>query len=302
MADARRGPEPVPPVDPRRWLVLKIQAPSAELAEELAEGLIALGGTAVEETGRTLTTYLPAPADVEGTVRDALDHLDWIARGAELGLEWEIQEDHDWARRWREGLRPRRVGERIVVTPTWLEPETRPRDVVLRIDPEMAFGTGEHATTRGALRLLERAGPRGSRVLDVGTGSGILAIAAAKLGAASVAAVDSDGDAIATARSNVDRNGAGAVVSLAEGLVDDAFLAGRGAGAFDLIVANILSGVLVPLLPGFRRAVPAGGRLILAGVLEDEQPGVRRGAEAAGFILDREDEEQEWWSTLWRAV
>lgn len=283
-------------MDPKQWLVLSVTAPSEELVAELSEGLIALGGAAVEERGRRLTTYLQPPEDTEAFLRTALDHLDWVAGGEAVDLEWSFQEDEDWARRWKRGLGPRRVGSRFVVAPTWTEPETRPDDILIRIDPAMAFGTGEHGTTRGMLRLMEGVRLEGARVLDVGTGSGILAVAAVGLGARSVLAVDEDPDAIENALLNVERNGAASRVTLREGRVDAPFLDREGEGVWDVILANVLSGVLEPLLPAFRRGLVPGGRLLLSGILEDEAERMRAAADRAGLQVEAEDEEDEWWS------
>lgn len=289
-------------MDPHHWLVLSLTAPSAELVPELSEGLLALGGAAVEEEGRRLTTYVPAPVDAEPFLRRAQDHLDWVAGGQAVDLEWRFQADEDWALRWKEGLAPRRVGRHFVVAPTWTRPELGEGDLLIEIDPAMAFGTGEHGTTRGVLRLLEEAGAAGARVLDVGTGSGILAIGAVALGAREVLAVDDDPDAVANAAENLERNGAEERVRLMRARVDGPFLAGHGPAAWELIVANVLSGVLEPLLPAFQRALTADGRLILSGILQDEAPRMRAAARAAGFTIVAEDEEDEWWSVLLRAM
>jgi ribosomal protein L11 methyltransferase len=282
-----------------------VSAPEAQ--GEVAEELIGLGGTAVAQEGDRLTTYLAAPADLDSFLRGATERLGGIV--AEPELEWRWQEDEDWAQSWRWGLKPRRVGEHLIVTPSWVEPETVPGDTVIVIDPEMAFGTGEHATTRGALRAVESVMRPGARVLDVGTGSAILAIAAARLGAGEVLAVESDPDALENAQDNLRRNGVLDRVELLHGLVDDEFLAVLGPGRFDLIVANVLSGVLVPLLPAFRTSLapasagapgPNGGHLILGGILEDEAEAVIDAALEAGFDLVAEDFEEEWWGGLFR--
>lgn len=287
---------------PDRWLVLTVHAPSDEAGGAIAEGLIALGGTAIVEEADGWSTYLPPPDDPETFVEEARETLRSYAPGAELELSWRWQPNEDWAVTWRRGLQPRRVGERLIVAPTWTEPEAGPEDIVLWIDPQMAFGTGEHASTRGVLRLLEAAIRPGDSVLDVGTGSGILAIAAVKLGAADVLAVESDPVAIPNARENVERNGVTDAVALETALVDDAYLDALGPGRIDLIVANVLSGVLIPLLPAFRRVLSAGdgapGRAILGGILTTETDRVVAAAEAAGFDVTREDVEQEWWSVL----
>lgn len=282
---------------PERWLVLTVRVPSDELRDELAEGLVALGGSAVEEDVDLLTTYVPEPADPAAFVAAAADRLTVLA-GREPEILWRWQDDEDWSVRWKEGLAPRAVGPRITVTQPWNPVEDRDGAIVLVIDPSTAFGTGEHATTRGALRLLQEEVAEGHRVLDVGAGSAILAIAAARLGAARVLAVESDGDALATARENLERNGVADRVELVHARVDADYLDRvRGTG-FDLVVANVLSGILVPLLPGFAGVVTPDGRVILGGILDTEAADVTERAAVAGLALEASDAEGEWWTGL----
>ena len=285
-------------MSPTRWIALTVRAPSEELADELAEGLVALGGLAVEQEADVLTTYVPEPADAEAFLATAADRLAAIA-GVEPELRWRWQEDEDWSARWKEGLEPRRIG-RIVVTQPWNPVEAEGDDVVIVIDPSSAFGTGEHPTTRGALRLLEAAVAGGERVLDVGAGSAILAIAAVGLGAASVLAVESDPGAIGTAMENIDRAGVADRVELVNAVVDDAYLETVRGDGFDVIAANVLSGVLTPLLPGLRSALRSEGRLVLGGIMTDEAGAVREAASAAGLDVAAEDREGEWWTALLR--
>jgi len=284
-------------------MVLAVRTSVPELAGLVADGLLALGGAAVEETDGALVTYVPAPDDADAFAAEARERLaEWLPEGTELGLEWRWQENEDWAAEWKRGLAPRRVTERIVVKPTWTEWDAAPGQVVIDVDPQMAFGTGEHATTRGCLRLLDGAVRPGARVLDVGSGSGILAIAAVRLGAAEAVAVEYDPDANINARENFERNGVDASVRLVEAMADDALL--EPLGRFDLVLANILSGVIRPLLPAMRCALGglADGRLIVSGILRSESPDVIRDAEAAGFHVEQVDEEEEWWSALLRPV
>jgi ribosomal protein L11 methyltransferase len=280
-----------------RWLVLEVRSPSAEHVAGLTEGLMALGSNAVVETEDWLSTWLPAPHDAEATIASAREWLCAIA-GAGVEIRWSFRGEQDWTLRWRRGLGARRVGQRFVVTPTWVQPEMHDGDIVLTIDPQMAFGTGEHASTRGALRLIEVMLEPGARVLDVGTGSAILAIAAARLGAKLVDAVDCDPDALVNARENVDRHGCQACIHLHEAFVDLDYLFGSSvaAGPYDLIVGNVLSGMLVPLLPGFRTALRPSGSLILAGVLAYEADAVIEAATGSRFRLVREDRDEEWWA------
>jgi len=217
-------------------------------------------------------------------------------------VEWRWQANEDWAADWKRGLGPRQLTERLVVKPTWTEWEAAPGQVVLEVDPQMAFGTGEHATTRGCLRLLDGALCAGDRVLDVGSGSCILAIAAARLSAGEAVAVEYDPDANLNARENLERNGVADRVRLIEALADDALLGSLG--RFDLVLANILSGVIRPLLPALHASLGASadGRLIVSGILRTESADVIRDAERCGFRVERVDEEEEWWSALLRPV
>lgn len=286
---------------PRRWLVLTVRAPSDERMDELAEGLFTLGGTAVEEDGDLLTTYVPEPDDPDAFLERAADLLAALA-GGEPEMLWRWQADEDWSRRWRQGLAPRRVGRRVVVAQPWNadEADAGLDDVLVVIDPATAFGTGEHATTRGALRLMESVLAGGERVLDVGTGSGVLALAAAGLGARAVLAVESDPTAMGNATENLDRSPWRDRVALVNAEVDPAYLSGHRGDGFDLIVANVLSGVLVPLLPSFAAALAPGGAVILGGILESEAEGVRAAAVDAGLAVASVDREEGWWTALLR--
>lgn len=292
---------------PERWFVLSARVPAEDLKPLLAEGLLALGGLGVLEEEGLLTTYLPPPGDPERFLRDAGRFLaDWLVEGLAPELSWRWQDNEDWERGWKRGLEPRKLTDRLVVRPSWTEWETAEGEVVLVVDPEMAFGTGEHATTRGCLRLLDRAIRPGDRVLDVGAGSGILSIAAAHLGASEVVAIERDPDANLNARDNLRRNGAEGRVRQIEAVADTELL--RGLDTFDLVLANILSGVIRPLLPAFRTALggAAGGRLIVSGILKSEHAEVIHDAAAAGFRVDQVDEEEDtsvsqegtWWSAL----
>jgi ribosomal protein L11 methyltransferase len=298
-----------------RWIALTVRVPSEELTEELAEGLLALGGLAVEQDVDLLTTCVPEPDEPDAFLREATDRLTRIVAGTDadaagaagrgasgepLEILWRWQEDEDWSARWKEGLGPRRVGERLVVTQPWNPVEPEDDDIIIVIDPSSAFGTGEHPTTRGALRLLEGTVTDGARVLDVGAGSAILSIAAIRLGAASARAVEVDEGAMATAAANVARAGVRDRITLEHTVVDADYLRAVRGDGFDLIVANVLSGVLTPLLPGLRAAVRPGGGVILGGIMDHEADALRDAARAAGLEVAAEDREGEWWTALLR--
>jgi ribosomal protein L11 methyltransferase len=278
---------------PTRWLVIAVQASSDAQIEALTEGLFALGGTAVQEQNGTLISYVAPPNNVDAW-------LDTARATLQTNVEWHWQDDEDWSETWKQGLQPRRVGRHFVVAPTWTIPAPRAGDRVISIDPEMAFGTGEHATTRGALRFIEQCVEPGCRMLDVGTGSAILAIGAALCGADHVLAVEYDEDAIINARDNVARNRVEHVVKLVTAVVDDAYLRNQGDGAYDIIAANVLSSVLQPLLASFHRSIRSGGHLILGGILESEADDMIEAAQTQGFTLKAEDLEEEWWGGLFQ--
>lgn len=287
---------------PGSWLRVTVRSPSDELTAQLLEGLVASGASAVEERGADLVTYLPLNGDADAVVDRLRCTLCELLGTEPPQLDAEDVADEDWLARWREGLAPRRVGDRIVVAPTWSEVVTAPGELAVRIDPQMAFGTGEHASTRGVLRLMQDVIRPGDRLLDVGAGSAILAIAAALLGAAHVVAAEHDGEALPNAAENIERNGVRGRVTLMQAVVDPAFLRRQGPGAFDGIVANVLSSVLQPLLPGFHGVLAPHGWAILAGILTEEAADMRSAVSAAGFVVAAEDEEELWWSVLLRRL
>lgn len=199
--------------------------------------------------------------------------------------------DEDWANAWKDHYHPFRVGRRIKIWPAWLARETdedaRPNDVVLTLDPGMAFGTGLHPTTQSCLRALEDIVAPGMSVLDAGTGSGILAIAAARLGATEIAAFDTDALAVRATLDNATQNGVQELIHVWRGELDGA----RGETereTWDVVVANILAPVIIQLLlsEGLLGHVAPDGRLILSGIIEEQGPGVEAAlAEAGGRVI-----------------
>jgi ribosomal protein L11 methyltransferase len=280
---------------PNAWFVLTVHVPLDSILRDLvSEGLLALGGLSVLETADSLVTYLePSAAPEVQLARAAAFLSEWIGDDCP-DLSWSVQPNEDWERTWRRGLQPRKVSRRFVVKPTWTAWSVAPDEIVIEIDPQMAFGTGEHATTRGCLRLLDSLIRERDRVLDVGSGSAILAIAAAKCGAASVVAIEFDPDANLNARENIKRNGVAKGVELLERSADPTLLASLG--GFDLIAANILSSVILPLLPSLAGVLRPRGRLIVSGILQAERDDVVAAAGRTGLVLRQELVEHEWWS------
>jgi ribosomal protein L11 methyltransferase len=262
----------------------------------VVEALLSMGGSAVQGKDDRLITHLretDAPTDLERALRARLGELPgqegWTLRACPV-------EDRDWRRVWKRGLGPRRVGDRWLVTPSWARVPSADGARVLRIDPGAAFGTGEHGTTRGMLRLLEGEVVPGARVLDVGTGSGILAVAAARLGADRVVGIEQDPRALETARRNVGRNGVEDRVQLLAARVTPAFLRLLVPPRYDVLTANLSTVSLVTLLPGFRAALAAEGRLLAGGVLEEERATVLQAAREARLELVEDDRDEGWWS------
>ncbi|MEX2467581.1 MAG: 50S ribosomal protein L11 methyltransferase [Gemmatimonadota bacterium] len=284
----------------RRWLELRTRSPAGgETGDLLAEGLVALGGRAVEERDGWFVTHVPEPDDPEGFEAVALARLRDTSGLDDVEVEVSWRAHEDWAETWRRGLAPRRLTERLVVRPSWTEvPDPRDGDLVIVLDPGMAFGTAEHGTTRGCLRLLDRAVEPGDRTLDVGAGSGILSIAAVLLGASDVHAVEADPLACEAIAENIARNGVPDRVRWTARFADVAWL--EAEGPVSGIVANIESGVLTPLLPGFAAAIEPGGWLILSGILDHEWPAMRQATEDRGFELVEVDADGAWRSGLFR--
>lgn len=196
----------------------------------------------------------------------------------------------DWMDAWRQGVGPREVG-RFVITPPWRVDELSGRDVIV-IDPGMGFGTGEHETTRMSLSLLQGVIVHGDVVADVGCGSAVLAIAAAKLGAVRVAAIEIDSLAIVNAEENVERNGVADRVTVVEG--DAASLLPLLA-PLRVVVANIIAPVLLELLPVVQRAIVPHGDVIVGGILASERDGFVESVEGEGWLLVNEQREGDWW-------
>lgn len=217
------------------------------------------------------------------------------AAGVPFSLECLHMEVQDWENGWRSFHHPQRVGERLVLCPSWERFDRRPGDVVMVIDPGGAFGSGRDETTRLCLRLLEKRIAGGERVLDLGCGSGVLAIAALLLGADTALGVDIDTNAPPIARENAERNGVGVRFKALCGnvLTDGAVDAALG-GGFDLICANIVADVHLAMREVYAAKLRPGGGLLLSGIIEDRAVELRAAIEAVGFTLTDAEEENGW--------
>lgn len=295
---------PNPSGDDGGWLGLEVRLEPCDGEEEaspptvrrVAAALVEEGATALRETERGLVTHLPAPEDRETLVERLRGRLEAAAGDARVALEAWIEEDRDWTEAWRAGLEPRRVGRRLIVAPPDSSVEADTGELVLRLEPGMAFGSGEHGSTRGVLRLLEERLRSGDRVLDVGTGSGILAIAAVRLGARHVDGVDADPDVLPVARENLERNVVDDRVRLLEATVDTTFLTLLAPVEYDLVAANLTARALRPLLRPLTDRVAREGALLVGGILEEEAAGFRSASRAAGWEVAVEERDEGWWS------
>lgn len=207
-------------------------------------------------------------------------------------LRWSVVKDENWSRSWRKFIKPQKVGKSFWVTPPWEAAPKLPRRRVITIEPGMAFGTGSHATTRGCLELIEQAAARfGGRpfdALDLGTGSGILSIALALLGAKKVRALDNDPVALRVARENLCINGVEKKVQLSGAALP------RLRKSFALVVANLTAPTILALADALEKKVAPKGFLVLSGILHHQAGAVIRRFAADHFIVVRRKREKEW--------
>jgi ribosomal protein L11 methyltransferase len=265
------------------WLAVRVSAGAAR--EAALAALFELGSMGVQELGDDLVTHFPGDV-AEDTVIGAVQRA---APGSTVATSHVA--DVDWSEEWKQGVGAHDLGA-LSIVPPWLAAGRDPARTVV-IEPEMAFGTGEHETTRGVVRLLPATMRRGDHVADLGAGSAVLAIAAAKLGAAHVAAIEIDHDAIANALENVERNGLTGVVTVLEG---DAAVLLPLVAPVRVVLANILSSALLELLPAIRDALTADGEVILSGILVDERDTMLAALASEGWRVVAEDVEGSWWT------
>lgn len=277
------------------WIEISIGVPPVA-QEALSAFLFDLGckGLVLGEKEKPfLRAYLPFTprlheerARIEAFLRKLGDFFPDIGRPS---IHFSKIKDEDWSHTWKRYFRVERITERLTVVPAW---EPAPQDsggVVIRMDPGPAFGTGQHPTTRMCLQAIETSAMRAPwSLLDVGTGSGILAIYAVKLGAARVLAIDTDPDALRWARRNIELNDASGLIELSSGPL------GKWSGVFSLIVANLTRDALLELLPDFQGLLEKDGTLILSGLLQEQVQEVKRPLELLGFHRSQVATEAEW--------
>lgn len=285
-------------IDEMNWLELSLRAPS-EYVEPLSVIFqrYGYGGVVVEQAGgynpdegetppydslATLRAYLPINRTTASRKEQIRLAVDLISRLCSLSpLEERVIEEREWMESWKNHFSVLRMG-RIVVRPSWMEYKAKPRDVVIEIDPGMAFGTGHHPTTNMCLIELDRMVTSGSKVLDVGTGSGILTLAAAKLGAARVLALDIDPIAIKAAKANIKANGLQKIATVKRQAISSGDRLDTG---FDIVVANLYTKVILSIAETLMAQLVPYGNLIVSGILVTRAQEVQGQLEASGFTL-----------------
>jgi ribosomal protein L11 methyltransferase len=282
-------------VNTRDWLEVSVEV-DGEGAEAVSEvfNRLGRGGAVVEhlvsdglgahdDVNRLLVkTYIPIDdATLKRRIEEAIWHLGQLYPIPEP--QWTELREADWAEAWKTHYGVLHVGKRTVIVPQWQSYEASADEIIVVLDPGMAFGTGTHPTTRLCLIALEEYLVPGQRVFDLGTGSGVLSIAASKMGAGPVHAVDVDPIAVNSARENIAGNG------IAEGVDVEAGSVEVAKGPYDLVLVNILARIILSLVgEGLAETLAPGGTVIASGIIDDQEEGVRTAFEAHGIqIVDR---------------
>jgi ribosomal protein L11 methyltransferase len=238
-----------------------------------------------------IVTHIPIDAQTEqrrAALEEGLWHLAQL-RQVQLPSVQKVS-DREWADAWKRYFSVHRIGRRVVIVPSWRRYRALPDDIIVRLDPGMAFGTGLHPTTRLCTEALESAVQGGERTLDLGCGSGILSIVSARLGAGPVLAIDIEPIAAQVAQENVRRNRVARAVTVRAGTLEQA----RDRAPFDLVVANISFSVLSRLPTDLAQLVRPGGRAILSGVLEERADELVDIWQRAGWRFDRREDDADW--------
>lgn len=271
------------PAEEDRWIAVRVELSGDR--QRVIDALFAAGSLGVQEDGHAIMTHFPPGTDiavVEAAIR---------ASDSEAVISTSLAPIVDWSG-WRASVGAHQLG-RVRIRPPWLAAVDAGIDIV--IDPAMAFGTGEHATTRGVVRLMQQLPEMPPFVADLGAGSAILSICAAKLGARRVAAIELDEDAIGNAEENVRVNDVSGTVQVLEG---DAAVLFPLVAPVGLVLANIISSVLLDLLPLVRDSLTGDGHAILSGILLEEREMMLEAIERGSWRVLSEDTEEGWWSVL----
>jgi len=294
-----------------KWVELRARV-EAEVADDVAAifARFGHGGSVVEEDLSqpvnepkrllTIKAYLPSDRLLSSKKKQLSDIIGHLSLIYPINLEEQILTEQDWAEAWKVHFVPHKVGRRLVIKPSWREYQPTNEEVIIELDPGMAFGTGLHPTTRLCLQSVESYIQPGWQVLDLGTGSGIQALAAAKLGAKHVLALDNDPIAVKVARANVRANKLSRRISVRLGslpLYSDAVNPGdtvHRAPAFDMVVANIIASVILELAQPLISVLKPSGILITGGIVTDKLDGVKKALEEAGGAIIEVLSEGDW--------
>ena len=240
----------------------------------------------------TVKAYLPEDEELEGKLIQLNREFDKLKETVDVTpgeISRNIIQDEDWVNNWKKYFHVSRIGKNIIIRPSWEEYAAEPEDVVITLDPGAAFGTGTHPTTAMCLEELENQIRPGMTVFDVGTGSGVLAVAAVKLGAAKVTAVDYDATAVKAAAENLAMNGMADKIDLHR-----SDLMKNIDGKADVITANIIADIIMRLFDELDEHLSIDGKLIASGIIEPREAEVRAAAAAHGFIVEKVNRQKEW--------
>ncbi len=230
--------------------------------------------------------------DIEKELNDMADYMDLCPKK----LQWAVRDDAEWKDNWKQYFKPFRFTEKIVIKPSWEEYKPQPEDIVIELDPGMAFGTGTHETTQMCARLGEKYLIAGDRVLDLGCGTAILALSAVKLGAQSALAVDIDDAAVKTARQNAENNQESQKIEVKQGELHQI-----PQEPYDLIFINIIADVIISLSNEIKNYIGPNTRVLLSGIIKSRQEEVKKAYSAIGFTLTEEMTLGEWVAMVFHA-
>ena len=295
-----------------KWIELTVDVPP-EYAEPMSEIFhrYGHGGVAIEQEAGynpdegesppvpdfvTIKTYLP----VDNTTERRRNQIDigvrLVAHLATISpLKEKYVEEEDWQNAWKEHFHPLRIGRHLVICPTWRTVETSESDILIHLDPGMAFGTGHHPTTRTCMEILERETKPGDRILDVGCGSGILSVVAVKVGATSALGLEIDPVAARAGEENVRINGIEDKVQIVQGTLPSPLAEAR---SFDIVAANISAKVVTDLAQHLIDSVAIGGKLIAGGIIEPHVEDVTKALNAVGASIDETFIDGDWVTLL----
>jgi ribosomal protein L11 methyltransferase len=304
------------------WVQLKVRVPAERLDEtaavmglidpalqiedytDIEDGVNAMYGELIDESlmaadrsRAAVSLYIRDPLllhDSQMFIRERLSAL-----GIPFELELDSVHEEDWSNAWRKYYQPIKTGPRLTIVPAWQEYEAAENEVVVLMEPGMAFGTGTHETTRLCASLIEAYMPVGGRCLDIGTGSGILAIAESKLGAAEVYACDIDENAVAVAKRNCIDNGVTNVICETADLLSGKAI---GEGLYDFASANIVTDILIRLAPQLKNYLKIGADIVMSGIIEERGDEVQRAMSETGYLLADAVSENGWKGFVFKRV